>query len=199
MGDDAVASGLINGVKNPTDFNCTSNDITLTSVLVPAYSTDGETFIPVQPGAPIECTAGQTIYLDMAGTLTQRATSIRTDVGLWVSYNGGDALTGSCSQYTLIPGVSGTITADNPPDMCGELYAGDSTIVPFGAVAVSCHDNGEGLIEIGTCIGWKTPGSDAVCPLNGTSSDQAFRYGSLPGGKSKCNCQSVTVPVTVTP
>src|SRR5678815_2572801 len=174
MGDDALASGLINGIKDATDFNCSSSDVTFDRIVVTAYSTDGTTFLPVSPGDPIQCAAGQTIYLDMFGALTQNAKSTRTDIGLWVSYGGGSALTGSCTQYTLVPGVSGTVTVDDPPDLCGELFAGDTTVVPLGAVAVSCRDDGNGTLAIGTCLGWKTPGSDAICPVS--ASDQGFRY-----------------------
>ena len=193
MGDNALASGLINGMKDATDLNCTSPDIALTEFIALHYSYDGETLIPIAATEPISCNLGETIYLDMVGKLVQHANSPRPDVGVWVSFDNTTALTGSCQQYTLSPGALGSFNVDG--DACGDLLPGSITDIPFGLVAVQCRDNGSGLLEVGTCIAWKQPGSDNVCPIAGN--ELGYRYGSLPGGRSKCNCQSVTVPVQV--
>ena len=193
MGDEAVASGLINGLKSATDLNCTSTDISLSDFVATAYSFDGITPIPFSPSDPIECELGQTIFLDLNGILAQRAKADRSDIGVWVSYDSPTALSGSCQQYTLTPGDSGAVDLDG--DLCGDLFPGALSIVPFGFVAVQCRDDGSGFLSVGTCIGWKQPGSDAFCPIPGTS--EGYRFGSLPGGKSKCNCQTVQLPVIV--
>lgn len=193
MGDDALASGLINGLKAPTDLNCTSTDISLTQFMVTEYSFDAVTFTAVSPTDPIGCELGQTIYLRMYGILEQRANSPRSDVGVWVSFDGPSALAGSCQQYTLAAGDPGIFNLDG--DMCGDLYPGARSPIPFGLVEVQCRDDGSGFVQIASCIGWKQPGSDDVCPLFSTRA--GYRWGSLPAGKSKCNCQTTLLPVIV--
>lgn len=196
MGDNAVASGLVNGVKDATDIKCTSNDIALMSMIVTAFSYDGITFTPVAPSQPISCVRGTTIFLHMVGEL-RGANSDRTDVGIWVSWDGGNAITGSCQQYTLTSeNVFGAFDLDG--DRCGDFAANSSTLIPFNILALQCEDNGSGFLNVGTCIGWKNPGGDTVCPANLASSDEAYRLGTLPEQKSRCNCSSVLLPVRVT-
>ena len=201
LGNDAVNSSLVNGVRSVADLNCSSSDISIGQISIVSYSTDGTTFIPVQAGQPISCSTGQRIFIDMYATLLNKSNSARTDIGIWVSYDGGDAITGSCSHYSLPAGQGlGTFNLDG--DGCGDLVSGAVSIVQFTGllsqkVALQCDDHGTGFLQIGTCLGWKQPGSDAYCPLD-AGSETDFRYGTLPGGKSKCNCQATQIPVLVT-
>lgn len=195
MGDDAVRSGLVSGVKSVEDLNCNSTDISVSQALITAYSLDGVVFVALSPTSPIRCTLGQPLFVQMTLLLGKQQNSKRTDVGLWISYDGSDARSGLCSHYSLSPTFGGQGVFNLDSDQCGDMALGADTFLPVGLIELQCRDNGDGLLKVGTCIGWKQPGTDTVCPA--TNSPDGLRLGTLPGNKSHCNCQTIPVPVII--
>jgi hypothetical protein len=197
MGDDSFASGLVPGLQSATGLNCTSNDIDIAIATISEYSFDNVTFTPFDPNTPINCAEGQTIYVNTSAELVQNAASTRADVGIWIATDGGAAITGTCTQYTLVNGTTGV--SNNDGDLCGDMNSGSTTIVPLDILTLTCHDNGSGLLHVGACLGWTEPGADRTCPVPGvTPTTLGYRYGSVPGNKSKCNCNGFDLPVNIT-
>jgi len=98
---------------------------------------------------------------------TFRDISTRADVGSWIATDGGNAITGACTQYTLVNGTAGV--SNNDGDLCGDMNSGSTTIVPLDILTLTCHDNGSGLLHVGACIGWTEPGADRTCPVPGVT------------------------------
>jgi hypothetical protein len=225
MADDAVAAptGTISGIKFGDDpataSNCTSQDVKIATATLSSYLLADEngnfsgTPIPYNPGDHVTCTVGQRIQLTMAAKLNETATSARADIGVWIATDGGAATTGACNHYNLTvnPLVDGSGVTNPDNDSCGDLNAG--AVVPsfdlgtFTAVCETAASATNGLLHIGSCIGWKEPGADAACPLPdakpntlpnwNTESPTGYRFGTLYANKSKCNCDGFDVPITV--
>jgi len=215
MGDDAVdaPTGTIPGVKNGGDplkaFNCTSNDVSIARTNLISYQTsDGQgnfgPVTPYNPGDNVTCSVGTPIKLNLTAELDETANSERTDIGIWIATDGGKAITGACNHYNLVPGtqnVTNEAAGSSPgPDSCGDLNAGAVVpAFPLGEITAVCETETETstLLHVGSCLGWKEPGADRLCPLTGVSGPDGFRFGTLPGNASKCNCDGFDVPITV--
>jgi hypothetical protein len=197
MGEDAYASGNTSGLGSPNALNCTSNDIYLAQATVTEYSTDGgATFQTVAPGQFITCAQGQTFQAKVVAQLGQSANSMRTDIGVWIATDGGNAQVGTCNHYNLVNGTTGVSNTDG--DQCGDLDNAASTSVDLGTLTLQCQPNQQGRVEVGSCIGWTQPGGDVVCPVPGAPSTAlGFRYGTVPANKSKCNCDPFMLNVIV--
>jgi hypothetical protein len=210
MADDAVAAptGTIDGVKNGDDpltaTNCTSNDVRIATTTLNSYRlSDGQGgFLPpvtFNPGDIVNCNEGDQIVLNLNAKLEETANSARSDIGIWIATDGGDALTGACNHYNLVPGSGGVTNPDN--DSCGDLNAGAVVpAFPLGDITAVCETatNTSTLLHVGSCLGWKEPGADTACPLasQGATPD-GFRWGTLYANKSKCNCDGFDVPIIV--
>jgi hypothetical protein len=200
MGNDAFASGFTSGLGSATSLNCTANDIEIALATFTEATINGQTY---HAGDVISCNAGDSIDLVMDAQLLQNANSARTDIGIWIARDGGDAETGSCQHYNLPNSLDGVFNLDSTatvPDNCGDMNAQDSTInVPLGNVRVACETQpglGDSL-HIGACLGWTQPGGDQQCPIGGSQTPQAYRYGTVPANKSKCNCDGFNLPISV--
>ncbi|MFL5618108.1 MAG: hypothetical protein ACJ79A_06920, partial [Gemmatimonadaceae bacterium] len=225
MADDAVrvASNTISGVKFGDDpltaTNCTSNDVRIATAQVINYlladslGNFSGTPIPFDSTTNVTCTVNQGIQLTMSAKLNETASSTRSDIGIWLATDGGRGVTGACNHYNLPtnplePGT-GVSNADN--DSCGDLSAG--AVVPsfplgtFNAVCNTAPGATTNRLHIGSCLGWTEPGANRVCPLPDakpnaapnwvTESPDGYRFGTLYGNKSKCNCEGFDVPITV--
>jgi len=224
MADDAVRAptGTIAGVKFGDDpataLNCTSQDVKIATAQVINYllaNADGSytgTPIPYNPGDNVTCNKDQGIRLTMSAKLNETASSARSDIGIWIAADGGNAQTGLCNHYNLPtnPLTPGTGVSNPDGDSCGDLNAG--AFVPsfqLGTFDAVCETSptSNNQLHIGSCIGWKEPGADEVCPLPDAKPNQApnwvtnsadgFRFGTLYANKSKCNCEGFDVPITV--
>ena len=84
-------------------------------------------------------------------------------------------------------------------DSCGDLVNAGSATVPLGVISTICQTatNTSTLLHIGSCVGWTEPGGDQVCPQGGNVTDDGFRWGTVPGTTSKCNCGGFDVPIVV--
>ncbi|MFL5618109.1 MAG: hypothetical protein ACJ79A_06925 [Gemmatimonadaceae bacterium] len=225
MANDAVrvATGTISGIKFGDDpltaTNCTSQDVKIATAQVINYlladslGNFSGTPIPFDSTTNVTCTVNQGIQLTMSAKLNETASSTRSDIGIWLATDGGKGITGACNHYNLPtnplePGT-GVSNADN--DSCGDLNAG--AVVPsfplgtFNAVCNTAPGATTNRLHIGSCLGWTEPGANRVCPLPDakpnaapnwvTESPDGYRFGTLYGNKSKCNCEGFDVPITV--
>jgi uncharacterized repeat protein (TIGR01451 family) len=130
-------------------------------------------------------------------TLTTQA---RYDLGIYISADGGDALSGTCSVSTIPvfpdpPYVDLDGTSNDPAgiisDTCGDIDSVHSPLThTLTSIVVQCNDeDGDGEIEVYAGLSWRQPGANGLC----TSPLDAF-----PGAPSKCRVQqlpNLTVPV----
>ena len=211
MANDAVSyPALVDGVSagdNPVGLlNCTANDIfiaeaVVTQVFDPTANGGLGAFVAFDANDPPHCTEGADITFKMTAHLAQNATSERQDIGVWIATDGGNAETGQCNHYNLIPGVEGTINVDG--DQCAGMDEQATTSLDLGTLTVPCNpDPVTNNLTIGACLSWKVPADDQVCPDNSDGTlpaDQPtdFRAGTLPSNKAKCNCNGFTVPIVV--
>ena len=206
MGEDSYASGLTPGLASASGLNCTANDIALASATVTEYSfvSAAGPFTALAPGATISCTQGDTIYARTSAILETSAT-YRWDVGVWIATDGGDAVTGSCVHFNLIPGAQGVPNTDG--DACGDMASANGlTTVPLDVLTLVCSDaDGNDSLDVGACIGWQnqlnsTDPSDPknrICPITPPGGALGFRYGTVPDNKAKCNCEPFQLPIDV--
>jgi len=223
MADDAVRAptGTISGVKFGDDpataLNCTSQDVKIATATVTNYliaDANGNfsgTPIPYNPGDNVTCTVNRRIQLTMSAKLNETASSARSDIGIWLATDGGNGQTGACNHYNLPVTPLGTGVTNPDGDSCGDLDAGavvnNFELGTFVAVCETAPNSTNSLLHIGSCLGWKEPGGDKVCPLPDanpnvapnwvTESPDGYRFGTLYANKSKCNCDGFDVPITV--
>jgi hypothetical protein len=200
MGDDGVAANtaagpgnaLVSGLNDATKFVCEANEVFLATTSVTSATTSQGTF-----GANdnITCVRGEFIQVSLNAQVQQSASSQRTDIGVWIATDGGNAVTGSCVHFNLINDQNNVVDLDN--DSCGDMEAQDVIAeVPLTALTVQCEPNDQNQVHVGACVGWTVPGGDRVCPFGGTDAT-AYRYGTLPANKTKCNCAGFDLNITV--
>ena len=184
--------------------HCTANDIRIATADVIEYSFNGTDFFPFDPANPISCVETQPLFLRINAHVKETATSERTDIGVWIAQDGGNARTGSCNQYNLAPApTQGTVVAgvsNIDGDQCGDMNNAGEAILELGVINAVCQTSGAvgaSLLHIGSCLGWTQPGGDQVCPLATVPGPNGFRFGTIPGTSSKCNCEGFDVPITV--
>ena len=197
LGDDAVTwyqlvSGL-NETSSPSDLNCTSNDVEVTSVVATQMLVNG-TWVNLGANNPISCTEGEVISIRATATLSDNASAGRSDVGLWIGTDGGDAQTGSCNHYNLPTDPLPSGVSDLDSDTCGDMLAG-TTEVDLGELTLVCHAGESGGLEIPSCVAWSPYGTDRVCPVDSIAGANGFRAGTLPNTQVRCNCQPVAVTI----
>ncbi len=204
MANDAVAYSHLNSWVNPGSdpvglLNCTANDIRVASANI--LSVNGVPYDPLTD-PPIQCTKGQNITLGLDAELAANSNEVRADIGVWIATDGGDGETGACNHYNVIYNNPNVVNPDG--DFCGGMDAPSGNVtVALGQITVPCLDpDGNGFLDIGSCIGWKIPGDDEVCPddrdANGTPGQATdFRAGTLPANKAKCNCDPFQLDITI--
>ena len=142
----------------------------------------------------------------MIANLHSTATE-RYNIGVWIANppGSGSGVTGSCTQYNLIPGTHGSTEINSPLDKCGDMTsAADTVKVDLDILTLTCP-SGQTHVTINNCIGWQNSDQTSArgsCPNTtmGTTtvdSAHAFRYGTLPETKAKCNCTPFSVPIEV--
>ena len=189
MGD--VAVGNVNGVSGANDLVCTSNDVRIAETEVLS--------------GPTECTEGDIIDVELAADLQSSSDSSRSDIGIWLAEDGGDAVTGSCQHFYFETDALEDLDDSLEDDSCGDIGSGNlfedvPLDTPTATLQLICRDGvvgdpdnaPDGELDVGSCIGWKVPGQDAVCDADGD-----YPKGTLPGTKSKCNCGNITIPIIV--
>ena len=214
MGDDATNvnnlvgnPAWVSGIAKPTDFNCTANDISIANATLARYSLISATgpFTTLTPTDTISCSPGQTVFAEVIANLHSTATE-RYNIGIWIpTPTTASAVTGTCTQYNLIPGTHGSTEINVPPDACGDMTsAADTVKVDLDILQLACTA-GQTHLTINNCIGWQNSdqtnsrGSCGTTNIDGNTVTQslAFRYGTLPENSSKCNCTPFAVPIEV--
>jgi plastocyanin len=186
---------------------CTSQDVKVAEAIINSYSINGGPTIVFHPGDQVNCGEGDAIQLNLNARVAETATSERTDIGIWIANDGGNARVGECKHFNLVNGTTGVSDFDG--DQCGDMNDGDTTNVQMGTIDAICHAVGPGdSLHIGSCLAWTQPGTggdDRTCPTTEHRSTIAapvgadqFRYGTTPGTTSKCNCTGFNVPIIVT-
>jgi hypothetical protein len=210
MYQDAVRAptGTISGVKFGDDpataANCSSNDVNIATADLKSFSIAdafGNFGPPVAyTGQAVMCPEGRAIQLTMAARLDETASSQRFDIGIWLATDGGDAKIGACKHFNLIAG--GSVTNEDG-DSCGDLNNSASvSSFELGTFNTVCEVNSDptkatNSLHVGSCLGWTEPGANRVCPLPGVTGPDGFRFGTLPGNQSKCNCEGFDVPIVI--
>ena len=198
LAHDAAFSGYTNGVNGDTTVlagttHCVANDIGVAHADLISFSTNGTDFTDYT-GQSVTCNEGDSLWVHLHTDLHQTDNSERTDIGLWIAVDGGNARTGTCNHYNLIPpSFSNTDSLgvwNIDSDHCGDMNAADSTSVDIGTIKVLCETatSTSTSLHVGSCIGWTQPGGNQACPQNGTEDALHYRYGTVPGTTSKCNC-----------
>ncbi|HEX8943545.1 MAG TPA: hypothetical protein VF785_10435, partial [Gemmatimonadaceae bacterium] len=203
---DAWASGFTNGVTDSTTLadptqHCTSEDVKIAHTHLLQFSTDSVNFTDYN-GQTITCQEGSKVFVHLLAHVDETATSARSDIGIWISTDGGNARTGLCNHYNLVaPALNTTVNgvSNVDGDQCGDMNAGDSSHVDIGVISAICHaaTSADTLLHVGSCLGWTQPGGDQVCPKDGSQTPNGYRFGTVPGTTAKCNCEGFNVPIVV--
>lgn len=213
MGDHAFQAGIINGLKGPYDLNCTANDTRIGFV-----QTCGD--CPVQ-----ECYEGEDIEIELEAELVANAKT-RYDVGVWLSTDGGDAISGQCNHYYLNtpPPLDPTATPEVPAFPCGPDEDGDGTPddecigtreAPFwdaedaGDTCGDMEQDVENILELGlVTLPCRDADRDGFLDADGciayhnsvvepVCTDANAWAMTSPETKSKCRCRPLGIPVRV--
>jgi hypothetical protein len=205
-----TVSGVKLGDKDTTALNCTANDVSIATAELQFYAIadpiTGQFGTPIRynPGDQVSCPEGRQIQLTMAAKLNENATSERYDIGVWLATDGGNGKVGACKHFNLLPGVG--VTAEDS-DVCGDLKSA-AVVNDFelGTFDTECRVNPNppanatpeqlNSLHVGSCLGWTEPGANRVCPTSAGGFD-GYRFGTLPGNKSKCNCDGFDVPIVI--
>ncbi|WOJ94682.1 hypothetical protein R0135_05820 [Congregibacter variabilis] len=181
----------------PPDFGngrlCTAKDFEVTGVVV---------------SGPSECTAGETIAVELVVGLTATSNE-RYDIGLFVADNGGELIGGAqCSFTSLSPQttVDGLFAGTNPAglgpyrnldgDACGDVASSDGeNYRRFSLPSVLCEDrDGDGDVDINGLVVWSQNASQDVCPDPGNAANF------FPNQSSKCQlAPDYSLPIVVEP
>jgi hypothetical protein len=179
-------------VEDPSDVNCTSNDLGIAAITATEIFKDGA-WVPVEAGA--SCTAGEPVTFRFSASLINNAQD-RLDAGVWLATDGGGALGGSCNHYNVPTNPLPGGTSNLEGDQCGDFRQGDLTTVDFGEITVPCVAGGDGNLAVGSCLAWSSIGNERFCPVSTVSGPDGFRAGTLPENTAKCNCQTQSVNIT---
>jgi hypothetical protein len=196
---DAFASGKVSGVNDSLDLasgHCTSNDINIAVAVLGGVSFDGGQTYTAYTGQSITCNPGDTIFAQMSALLDETATSARTDIGVWIATDGGNARTGTCNHYNLL-NETGARASQDGGDSCGDMSLAVNDTIPLGNIRLICNPGPGDSLHVGACLGWTQPGGDQVCPQGGNQTDNGYRWGTVPGTTSKCNCSGFNLPIIV--
>ncbi len=189
MGDDAFESGLVPGMQSATDLRCASQDVVSLGATLLQYAFPNQPTIDYT-GQQITCPVGGSIIVRFALNLAQVPTSPRTDIGIWIAKDGGDAITGTCAHYNLA-----NVIGNSDGDQCGDLVPDAVVKAGYIETQLSCDQVNSGPMHVGSCIAWTDPSTNRACTVEGSIQDS--RFGSLPGNKSKCNCAGFDLPISV--
>jgi len=212
-----VGDGVKQGDDPATILNCTANDVGLANAQVISYAIADENgnFGPLVlwDGNPVSCPDGRPIQLNLKAVVNETSTAQRFDIGIWVgntdALGTGNGKTGRCKQFNLTPDVVSNPADPQANDFCGDLSdAAHINDFQLGVIETICQTNPNppqnptpeqlNSLHVGSCVAWTETGANRVCPMN-TLADNAkgYRWGTLPGNKSKCNCDGFDVPIVI--
>jgi hypothetical protein len=197
--------------SNSLALNCTANDVRIAQVTNIRDPLTGATLST--------CFQGTTFSFIADFEILTTSSQARENIGLYIATDSRtQALTGSCVDNIISPqhACSGTTTnppiqcgsdnyhsTDPAPDNCGDTSSGDfSNTFGAGAEKVTLRiDNfsctapaGSTTLVLPNCTSWQIPGGTNQC----VSPSPSFPYeiAAVPGTKSKCNCEVISIPIT---
>ncbi|HXC52255.1 MAG TPA: hypothetical protein VN634_15330, partial [Candidatus Limnocylindrales bacterium] len=162
-------------LKGGGSLNCTANDLSLTVFTVTSISNTCD-FL------------GDTWTFSGTVDLAPRS-NFRYDLGFYISHDGIDALTGTCTvgivDNTDVDNNAGSVNLDG--DTCGD-FTKIANNVPVGPVTATCTDlDHDGKFDLTICSAY-AQSSGATC---GGIAD------AVPGTASKCQCALLNTTQTV--
>jgi hypothetical protein len=170
-------------------LTCTANDVSLANITLPA-------------GAPSTCKGGEVVTTKLNFDVHSTA-STRYNWGFYTTLDPnatplegpGDACliwVGEIQDFD--PSVSNSQSANG--DLCTDVTKSQDAYFENQTLSFICRDtDGDTQVDLDYCATWDQ-NDDALCNSNGEI-DPALLP--VPGAPSKCNCASVTVPITVLP
>lgn len=205
------AQDLFTAAGNKQKLNCTANDVRITSASNPRDLS----------GNPIPtCTTGQKLDFLVDFNVVTTSSSSRSNVGLYlgtipVGQPKSSALTGTCTDNIISPRhLTGVSTSCNPvttpnclgdssyqeldgstADNCGDTSASSTDIVTVELDNVVCPAVGATAIVLPDCTTWQVPGKTIAC-FSDPGSGWLFVNAAIPGSPSKCDCGTVSIPIT---
>ncbi len=212
----AAASGtcaqdLFTAAGNSQNLGCTANDVSLTMASNPRTLT----------GDPLpSCVSGQPFNLLVDFTIVSTSNKTRSNVGMYlgtipVGQAGSSALTGSCDDNIIAkPHLTGQ--ADSCPvgsmtclgdptydeedgstsDNCGDVASASTHVVTVELDGVKCPIVGTKSVVLPDCTTWQVPGKTIACFSDPGAGWPFVPAAAIPGTTSKCNCGTVSIPVT---
>jgi hypothetical protein len=206
----AFASGNCLQDETPFHANCTANDVSIAQAVN----------IRDLNGKPLStCFAGSTFSFLADFQVVTTATA-RENIGLYMATGGqSSALTGQCADNIISPphiaGQQGGCTTPGsdgclgsalyhefdtslPGDNCGDTTSADGTnqFITIEVDNMQCPTTGTS-VPLPNCTSWQQPGGANVCISNtGPSNDWPWVPAAIPGSPSKCNCATISLPIT---
>lgn len=173
-------------------LTCSANDVSLAEITLPQ-------------GAPSTCKAGETVSQKLNFKVTSTA-NIRYNFSFYTTTNPLanplDGVPGGNSNECLIwvgeVGDAGGLTNSQSAngDLCADVTKSQDAVYQEEVITFFCQDtDGDSFVDLDYCATWDQ-NDDNLC-----SSGGEIQSGLLPtpGAPSKCNCETVTIPVKVLP
>ncbi|WP_299015576.1 hypothetical protein [uncultured Photobacterium sp.] len=173
-------------------LTCTANDVQLAEITLPQ-------------GAPSTCKAGQTVNQKLNFKVKSTA-NIRYNFAFYTTTNPLanplDGVEGDRNNECLIwvGEIGNDATSLNSQsangDLCADVTKSKDAVYQEENVTFVCQDtDGDSFVDLDYCATWDQ-NDDSLC-----STSDGIQTGLLPtpGAPSKCNCETVTIPVKVLP
>ncbi|MEH6533440.1 MAG: hypothetical protein V7735_19125 [Photobacterium frigidiphilum] len=172
---------------NLNSLTCTANDVQLAQITLGSDTAN-------------TCTAGDVVTAKLNFNVKSTA-NIRYDWAFYTTTNpDADPLEGPGEQCLI---WVGEITDDDPTtpnsqsvngDLCTDVTKAQDAVFTDQEITFVCADkDGDTQVDLDYCATWNQ-NDDALCNSNGVI-DPALLP--TPGAPSKCNCETVTIPITV--
>jgi len=170
-------------------LTCTANDVSLANITLPA-------------GAPSTCKGGEVVTTELNFNVISTA-STRYNWGFYTTLDPnatplegpGDAcLIWVGEIHDFDPASPNSQSANG--DLCTDVTKLQDAYFEKQTLSFICRDtDGDTQVDLEYCATWDQ-NDDALCNSNGEIDPDLLP---VPGAPSKCNCASVTVPITVLP
>ena len=170
-------------------LTCTANDVSLANITLPA-------------GAPSTCKGGEVVTTALNFNVISTANT-RYNWGFYTTLDkNATPLEGPGDACLIWVGEIQDFTPSDPnsqsanADLCTDVTKSQSAHFENQTISFICRDiDGDTQVDLDYCATWDQNG-DAQCNSNGEIDPDLLP---VPGAPSKCNCASVTVPITVLP
>ena len=168
-------------------LTCTANDVSLANITLPA-------------GAPSTCKGGEIVTTPLNFNVVSTANT-RYNWGFYTTLDKNatplDGPGDACLIWVGEIQPSGTPNSQSAnSDLCTDVTKSQNAHFENQTLSFICQDtDGDTQVDLEYCATWDQ-NDDALCSTNGEIDPDLLP---VPGAPSKCNCASVTVPITVLP